>query len=151
MRDYKFRGKRKDNGEWVYGCPLETKMSGVYIIGTRMKSKPNKQGVGIGDVVWQHEVDPETVGQYTGFHDKKRTAEYPEGKDIYEGDIVRFESFEDKWGDTYYEQLEVKWDLDIARYVLGDNEYDFNDIHPDCAEVIGNIYDNPELLQEVTK
>ena len=85
MKEIKFRGKRVDNGEWVHGVPLITQMSGVYIIGTVMNGKSRKQGgLSISDKLWQCEVDPTTVGQFVGLHDKN-------DKEIYEGDIVKDE------------------------------------------------------------
>lgn len=72
---YLFRGKRKDNGEWVYGGIYyqkadEVKEEAVYIIGGSLN-----------DVGAAYEVIPETVGQCTGLKDKI-------GKPIFEGDIM---------------------------------------------------------------
>ncbi|MFB5758942.1 hypothetical protein [Paenibacillus medicaginis] len=61
MREIKFRGKRKDNGE-------DVKYISICLA----------NGTSVG-------VDPETVGQYTGLKDSKRTQEFPEGQEIYEG------------------------------------------------------------------
>jgi len=163
-REVKFRGKRVDNGEWVYGFLLVTQMSGAYIIGTKTKSKPHKIGgeiasVSIGDVVWQYEVDPATVGQYTGLCDKN-------DKEICEGDIVAFEVWHGgvehiiAEAEAEKQGKKINW---IRPHVVLFNKYgsfcmkpvEFIDDEawygyqiPDAnkIEIIGNIHDNPDLL-----
>ena len=68
MREIKFRGKRVDNSKWVYGYYLVA--GGIPFISTFGEKEPIA-------------VIPETVGQYTGLHDKN-------GKEIYEGDILNY-------------------------------------------------------------
>lgn len=123
MREIKFRGKRVDNGEWVYGYYTKhvDKESGILGIENNYYWIHDNQG----DI---HDVDSNTVGQFTGLLDEN-------GKEIYEGDI-----------------------LDSSLYGLCVVEYDefgtFSPFgHGDYAEistwlkVIGNIHDNPELLK----
>lgn len=116
-REIKFRGKRLDNGEWVYGHYTEGSPNYHYIT--------NPSGA-----VWQ--VDPETVGEFTGLHDKKRTKEFPDGQPIWEGDILEF-------GGLGY----VKYDEDRFLVDCGILFTRISTQH----EVIGNIHDNPELLK----
>jgi uncharacterized phage protein (TIGR01671 family) len=123
MREYLFRGKMIANGKWSEGNLLVTKQ-GCCIT-------PNATVLGSYGAV-----DPETVGQYTGLTDKN-------GTKIFEGDIVKYGDtvhnvvFEQRNGTAYfglvYSTLET---LSFGYY------QDLKQI-----EVIGNIYDNPELLE----
>ena len=78
-------------------------------------------------------VNPNTVGQYTGIRDKN-------GKEIYEGDIVRTDEKE--------KLSKVEWDEDNAGLMLIADSImmDFSCYYPEELEVVGNIYENPELL-----
>ncbi len=134
MREILFRGKRKDNSEWIEGLTLQWN----------------------GDVDLQHEehlfltpngysfpldIDPETVCQYTGLTDKN-------GRKIFEGDIVSFDYELNDWGK-------------IAKILFEDGEYRYRAVtnspglyncricgENDSCKVIGNIFDNPELIGE---
>lgn len=124
MREYLFRGKMIANGKWSEGNLLVTKQ-GCCIT-------PNATVLGSYGAV-----DPETVGQYTGLTDKN-------GTKIFEGDIVKYGDtvhnvvFEQRNGTAYfglvYSTLET---LSFGYY------QDLKQI-----EVIGNIYDNPELMKD---
>ena len=123
MREIKFRGKRP-NGEWVVG-------------------DLNHYIDGHVDIVTYHDnvracncmVDPDTVGQFTGVKER-----YPqmvgEGQEIYFGDVVRL--FGGEYCQGYYEYdqtIVVKSAYDIVAMEESEN-----------VQLLGNIWDNPELL-----
>ena len=121
MREYKFRGKDYNN-KWRCGDLVQEKWGQ----GKAIMIKKDK-------TAWS--ILKETIGQYTGSKDKN-------GKEIYEGDIV-YIAAEDERGI-------IRWDNETARYVvIYDNIItDFDNWYGEDLEVIGNIYDNPELLEE---
>jgi len=122
-----YRGKRKDNGEWVYGHYITPEVPRV------------KDAAYIGYVYNVVEVIPETVGQCTGLLDKN-------GKAIYEGDVCR--------NTRTKEIVSVKWHGTMAGYVWSKRDkdgflYSFGELFRahDKYEIIGNIHDNPEILE----
>lgn len=87
-------------------------------------------------------IDPETVGQYTGLTDKN-------GKKIFEGDIVRHEAFGNRavvWGCKYLEMTTTGWWLCKTIVPLSSDIKSLESKNSEI-EVIGNIHDNPELLE----
>ncbi len=83
----------------------------------------------------------ETAMQYTGLKDKTRTKQFPEGKEIYEGDIVEIE-------DTVNEEM-FGGKIEIIRETVifeGGSFSPVGFIPSDEFEIIGNIHENPELL-----
>lgn len=136
MREIKFRGKRIDNGEWVYGCLVRYSDNSSYIFGDYVDKNE----------VWK--VLTETVGQFTGLLDVN-------GKEIYEGDIIKVTgefAIDDsgiiKWSQqeddyTYHCGFMVDWQEEVKRR----SHLSFWANHREI-EIIGNIYDNPELLEE---
>jgi uncharacterized phage protein (TIGR01671 family) len=84
--------------------------------------------------------------QFTGLKDKKRTEKYPEGQEIYEGDIVEFDVINPIWDEEKHEVKEHR--PETWRKVIEYKAPKFV-IHwyPAKIEVIGNIYENPGLLE----
>ena len=143
-REIKFRGKTSVNdGEtmWVYGT-LQYLYEVVYdkITDTFIHERLSDKAV-INNENGQYEVSLDSVGQFTGAIDKN-------GVDIYEGDIVRFENgvfrqlLFDKFVSNYIDFV-VKYKggfFNIAGYDL---------VSKDSFEVLGNKYDNSELLEKL--
>lgn len=140
MREVKFRGKRKDNGEWVYGslihrnaydlrdgvhrpCPTHTRIERQDI---EWVGDPNNPG-------WTFlcfQVLPETVGQYTNKKDQ-------DAKDIYEGDGLYFPV-----------NTSGVWFDQAGKIVLATYPFVCGNTH--LGKIVGNIHDNPELLEGET-
>ena len=123
-----FRGKRLNNGVWVEGLPS-------YGINGNIGDMVVYKGFCNCSTI---EVKPETVCQYRGLDDKN-------SKKIFEGDICIICSSSIDEEDGYFV---VKWNNEESRFFL-DGEgiaVDFGSYYTYEIEVIGNIYDNPELL-----
>lgn len=149
MRDITYRAKKAYNGEWVEGNLVWTK---------NWKDAPYECFIishlaylEYGEFDDLYKVTPETVGQYVGLTDKN-------GKKIFEGDIVRF-------GKNIYQII-----FSVGSFALYDEQgemiskigghndhcYSFMDLYIECCwedgwaydvEIIGNVHDNPELLE----
>lgn len=124
MRKIKFRGKRLDNGEWVVGSYIEAENRDRSIA---HQIVPYESGEAV------REVDPATVGQFTGLKDKN-------GREIYEEDILLDES--GVYAVVYYSMGTFCVDFGEGF----DLQYFTDGIHEIC-DVGGNIHDNPELLK----
>ena len=125
MRDILFRGKRLDNGAWVYGSLLQVECEHGSIVTAIFDRKDSG-----GDA----EVHPSTVGQYTGLKDK-------DGKRIWEGDVLTV--------DGEVGCFELKFNENTAMFIMDGDAIraSFNIFGTDEVEVVGNIHDNPELLE----
>ena len=134
MREILFRAKRIDNGEWVEG-------QYAFILNPLTESgEPIKHLICNGTNIFNDEIDPETLCQYTGLTDKN-------GNRIWENDIVGAWSE----GKTYIGRVKRRVD---GLYIIYPSyqKQEFWGLCPDengktTVEVIGNILDNPELLK----
>ena len=119
MRQIKFRAQDIASNKWLYGDLRHHKDDVCIFEQGGMKGK---------------QVKKETVGQFTGLRDKY-------GKDIYEGDILFFDEDEDL--------LEVRFVRGVFAFLWnGDLDEEFPTGSPthEWAEVVGNIYDNPDMI-----
>ena len=153
MREILFRGKRPDNGEWVEGDLIASEF-----ISPDRNGELYINGKSVDGMVWGegcfYSIDLSTVGQYTGLKDNN-------GKKIFEGDIIKADNGKQssisvvKFGE-YYPKLFFAM-LDIC--CTGVQHLNANGFYLESAKhedmilfksrhlvVIGNIYDNPELI-----
>lgn len=137
MREILFKAKRIDNDEWVEGYYCRYGFSGKekhYIIPSYASD------------LYAYEIDINTLCQYTGLHDKNKNK-------IWENDVVKFEdcemSTESGYGDWFVNVGHIFYDTDSMSYYITDRitiDMEDMDIKNDI-EVIGNIFDNPELIK----
>ena len=133
MREIKFRGKRSDTGGWIYG----------YLICTPCNSYIDS---GLGDTFNPKIIDRETRGQYTGLKDKN-------GVEIYEGDVIRYFDTGNMFDSDLLEcmaQVVFKYARWYGKDITAKGLRccpDFGHVQEEELEVIGNIYENPELLE----
>ena len=134
-REVLFRGARVCDGKLVNGALVmvkENDESEKYIPNIVISYGP--------DTFDWFEVDPETVGQFTGMTDKN-------GTKIFEGDIVKYYN---PYSKTWHTQI-VKWDWRFAGFGLFDKESEWckesDWLKIKDIEIVGNIYDNKELLK----
>lgn len=159
-REIKFRGKTINGNEWIYGPTISQ--------GT-IKRKANKWFMEVAENKWKG-LQPNTLGQYTGLEDKN-------GKEIYEGDILRVEEFKNESdsiekSEEFYEVFDLEdmkgekireyitpvcWEYGaFAISVSQENDTYLDVLFGDMRrsfpififEIIGNIHDNPELLKD---
>lgn len=161
QREIKFRGQKVDTKEWVHGSLIKCGITGkhyIFPIGNDANESDKIGEEGCLRLV-TFEVNDKTVGQYTGLKDKN-------GQEIYEGDIVSFEHTKSTEKEVHFSDL-----FDNIKIYNRNYAVEFVNMRTHCgirlrnksiwfmvhamtlishnAEIIGNIYDNPELLQEV--
>ena len=166
QREIKFRGKRIDNGEWVYGMPYsfkpfwDSKKDELSILIFNPKWDLEAQYnylsnpvnfAHLEDSVWK--VIPESVGQYTGQKDKN-------GQASYQDDIIRVEDYiNDGINFCVIEWWKGKGQFGLKRYKMITKDgkvftgeiidcgFRFEDVKMETLEIIGNLIDNPELKE----
>lgn len=130
---YLFKAKRKDNGEWIQGNLITDETDDLkcfigYIMGTDEDGIPHDI-----DVVL---VDPDTICQCTGLKDKN-------GNLIWENDIVSY-------CDCTKEDYVISWEQNKACFEYQQyscSMMNFDELSSCEVEVVGNVFDNPELLE----
>ena len=144
-REIKFRGQKLNSNEWVYGSlayffnnKKNTCIMPNCYFGTRDFGEQDEQGkpiiedeMALGGFI---NVKPETVGQFTGLYDKN-------GKEIYEGDVIKYTQHHFNTDMTKEKVKVVKWKYD--KWGVYETNAGESDI-----EIIGNIYQNPELITQ---
>ena len=149
MREILFRGKDAETGKWIYGWVFGNEAKSIMIeLDTEYVSKEGVEAYRTSVVI------PETVGQYTGLDDKN-------GVKIFEGDVVTaqhdfvetrssgyIENGTLEVWDEYQEGIDETGEVKFAHAAFMIKEWDLGIFTFDELEIIGNIYDNQELLND---
>ena len=139
-REILFRGKRLDNGEWVTGRLITDDRDGKEFIVSSIGYHWEEDNGSTNRCMecFGFEVDPETVGQYTGLKDRN-------GVKIFEGDYI----YHHWHKDTAYLVWHERYICLVGKPFEEDTSKTYHYQKPDelDLEVIGNIHDNPELLE----
>ena len=131
MREYLFRGKRIENGEWVTGYLCYNGALDPALAIQTIRTKHD-------EIMWsKYTVIPETVGQFTDLTDKN-------GVRIFEGDIVEVEFYPNK-----IVKMQIVFVMGVfALWTDAGHWQRMGTPNIMYIEIIGNIHDNPELLEE---
>ena len=140
MREILFKAKRADNGEWIVGSLIQAPYLGSMRswISSEQEDKARLREISSNQALWRaFEVRTDTICQYTGLKDKN-------GKLIWENDIARY-------SDCTVENYVIAWEQDKACFEYqqyGCSIMNFDELSGMEVDVIGNIFDNPELMNE---
>jgi len=158
MREIEFRGQRCSNGKWVYGYYIESKTSW-------RGHKPHKSWIvtgaisngGFFNILGRYAIKDDTVCQFTGLHDKH-------GKKVFEGDILLWTRknihIEGRPIQDFFDKCIIYYDNDKCGFrfrckldcgsCVGNLDFSDDRAKESYIEVIGNIFDNPELMKGET-
>lgn len=134
-REIRFRGKRVNCDEWVYGVPVKHFRKTYILEMTDFEEDRVYSDIPTKEM-WSHEVIPVTVGQYTGLKDSN-------GVGIFEGDMLLQK--DDEFGDIYSEVIYTDGSFMVLERGYAP-ELLLDEVRRDVV-VTGNIYENPELLE----
>lgn len=135
---YLFKAKRKDDGEWVIGNRIDDGVTGqvfIHAVGNSVNESDKVGEEGCLQFV-AFEVAPSTICQCTGLKDKN-------GKLIWENDIVSY-------CDCTKEDYVISWEQNKACFEYQQyscSMMNFDELSSCEVEVVGNVFDNPELLE----
>lgn len=146
MREIEFRGKRIGNGEWLVSKTVVRADGGFFLALPDAEvygDYRNRAGVThlCCNKGFLAEVSPKTVGQYTGLKDKNEIR-------IFEGDVLivnsSYHGLDEENGAAV-----VNWSEEDCKWVIGypGLQFDLGSFYSAQLETVGNIYDNPELLE----
>ena len=141
MREILFKAKSLDNGEWVEGSYAYVEHLGEHFI---LSSEKVDMGFDICFTTSQYRIDENTLCQYTGLTDKN-------GHAIWENDIIRHEDLTNGryiFREQPMKNSYIKWNKFETRFERNDGGSLY---YSKKVEVVGNIFDNPELLEGVNK
>jgi uncharacterized phage protein (TIGR01671 family) len=131
MKQFKFRGKNPNTNEWVYGSLLQTSDCTLNCI-------INQNTVAPGKPFEVDKVDPDTIGMFTEICDS-------DGKEIYRGDIITVVNEPTNYSATILVEINPYYGIVFGIF---DNNIVYDALS--VLKVIGNAYDNPELLDKLT-
>lgn len=137
-REIKFRGKHLDNGEWIFGDLIENQ-GRFFIYHATSETTIEDSDDGCISIV-AVEVNPATVGQFTGLKDKN-------GREIYEGDVMEIP--ESDFNAYIIGTIEYQDDSFFIQSRNGGSAWGLHwSLRKHDASILGNIHDNPELLKK---